>query len=224
MIPPGQRAAFVAQMADVLAVSARPPAPARPLVCCAEAGKELRAQVRPPQPLMPGTPAREDSASRRDGSAHLCCFCAPHRGWRQCRITTQRTHHDWAEAMRTLVDTYFPDAAKIVRGRDNRNPQTPAALAATFAPAAAKRIWDKLELHYTPKHGSWRNLAEPELRVVARPWLARRIPDPATLATEVAVWVAARNAAGIGRHWRFTVTDARTKLAFRDPALQPANE
>jgi hypothetical protein len=211
-------------MEDILDVYARPPDPARPLVCFDEAGKELQDHVRPPQPLAPGQVAREDSEYRRAGSANLFCWCAPHLGWRQVTVTDQRTKQDWAEAMRTLVDDYFPAAARIVLVLDNLNTHTPGALYATFPPAEAKRIRDKLEFHYTPKHGSWLNMAELELSPLSHQCLHRRIPDPATLAAEVAAWVAERNANGVRIHWTFTTTDARTKLAHLYPVPQPDDE
>jgi hypothetical protein len=211
-------------MEDILDVYARPPDPARPLVCFDEAGKELQDHVRPPQPLAPGQVAREDSEYRRAGSANLFLWCAPHLGWRQLAVTAQRTKHDWAEAMRTLVDEYFPDAARIVLVLDNLNTHTPGALYATFPPAEARRIWTKLEVHYTPKHGSWLNMAEPELSALTRQCLHRRIPDQATLATEVAAGADDRNAAGVRIHWTFTTSDARTKLAHLYPIPESDND
>jgi hypothetical protein len=125
--------------------------------------------------------------------------------------------------MRLLVDVHFPRAEKIVLVLDNLNTHTPASLYKTFPPAEAKRMWDKLELHYTPKHGSWLNIAECELSALARQCLARRLPDPATLAAEAAAWATARNIAAVRVHWQFTTADARIKLAHLYPVLQPVN-
>jgi hypothetical protein len=211
-------------MERVLSVYARPFDPARPLVCFDEAGKELQEHVRPPQPLAPGRPAREDTEYRRHGSVNLFCWCAPQLGWRQIGVTDRRTAQDWAEAMRTLVDDYFPAAERLVLVLDNLNTHTAGALYATFPPAEAKRIWDKLEVHYTPKHGSWLNMAELELSALAQQCLARRIADQATLATEVAAWTDEGNAAQVTIDWHFTTEQARCKLSHLYPIPQPDNE
>lgn len=211
----------MAAMEDILDVYARPPDPARPLVCFDEAGKELQDHARPPRPPVPGHPAREDYEYVRHGSATCLLACAPHLGWRAVAVARQRTGIEWAHAMRALVDEHFPQAERIVLVLDNLNTHTPAALYRAFPPAAAKRIWDKLELHYTPKHGSWLNIAELELSALARQCLRRRIPDDATLAAEVAAWTAHRNAARVRVHWTFTSADARTKLTHLYPVPQP---
>jgi DDE superfamily endonuclease len=212
-------------MEDILDLYRRPPDPRRPLVCFDEAGKELQAHVRPPLPLGRGHPARTDSEYRRHGSANLFLACAPHLGWRAVSVTTQRTQADWAHAMQALVAAdQFRAAERIVLVLDNLNTHTPAALYATFPPAEAKRLWDKLELHYTPKHGSWLNMAELELSALHRQCLARRIPDQATLEAEIKAWVAERNAAAVTLDWRFTTTEARTKLHHLYPVPQPDNE
>ena len=211
-------------MEDVLAVYARPVDPARPLVCFDEAGKDLKADVRPPLPVAPGVPAREDAEYARHGSANCFLAVAPHAGWRHVAVTAQRTAIDWAHAMRNLVDVHFPDADQIVLVLDNLNTHAPAALYKAFPPAEAKRIRDKLELHFTPKHGSWLNMAELELSVLARQCLARRIPDRPTLVTEIAAWVSERNAAGVTIAWHFTVADARARLTHLYPVPSPDTE
>lgn len=208
-------------MEDLLDLYQRPPDPRRPLVCFDECGKALQADVRPVLPMIPGRPARRDSEYRRQGSANLFLWYAPHLGQRQVTVTAQRTRREWAEAMRTLVDDHFPDADRLVVVLDNLNTHTPAALYHTFPPAEAKRIWDKLDLHYTPVHGSWLNIAEVELSVLARQCLRRRIPDHATLAREVTAWSAARNAAPMRVDWQFTTAKARTKLRRLYPVQQP---
>jgi hypothetical protein len=206
-------------MEDVLAVYERPADPARPLVCFDECGKALRGHTRPPQPVAPGRPARQDSEYTREGDANLFLACAPHLGWRDVRVTARRTAVDAAHALRELVDQAFPEAETIVLVTDNLNVHTPAALYATFPPAEARRIAARLEWHYTPTHGSWLNLAEIELSIVTRQCLARRIPDQATLAAECAAWVATRNAAGTPITWRFSLEVARIRLAHVYPEV-----
>jgi hypothetical protein len=217
MIPPQANAAFVAAMEDVLAVYARPADPARPLVCFDEAGKDLKAHTRSPLPAAPGRAARDDSEYARNGSRNLFLTCAPHLGWRQIRVPEHRTAIDFAQALRDLVDQAFPTAARIELVTDNLNIHRPAALYQAFPPAEAWRILERVEWHYTPTHGSWLNLAELELSVLARQCLDRRIPDQATLETEVAAWVAARNAEQVRTAWRFTKDDARQRLAWLYP-------
>jgi hypothetical protein len=221
VIPPRHDAAFAAAMEDVLAVYARPVDPARPVVCFDEAGKELTAHTRPPLPPSPGQPAREDSEYARGGQANLFLACAPHLGWRQIRVTARRAGVDFAHALRALVDQTFPAAERIVLVLDNLNTHRPAALYQAFPPAEARRILERIEWHFTPVHGSWLNLAELEWSVLSRQCLARRIPDAATLETEVASWVAARNQLRARVAWRFTVTDARVKLAHVYPIPEP---
>lgn len=220
MIPPRANAAFVAAMEDVLAVYARPVDPARPLVCFDEAGKDLKAHTRPPQPVIPGQPAREDSEYARNGSRNLFLACAPHLGWRQMAVTAHRTAIDFASALRDLVDAQFPAAERIVLVLDHLNTHIPASLYAAFPPAEAWRILERLEWHDTPTHGSWLNIAELEWSVLARQCLARRIPDQATLEAEVRAWVADRNAERVRPEWRFTKEEARTRL----PWLYPCHE
>ena len=220
MIPPRANAAFVAAMEDILAVYARPVDPRRPLVCFDEAGKDLKAHTRPPQPAIPGHSARADSEYARNGSRNLFLACAPHLGWRQIAVTERRTAIDFAYALRELVDQQFPAAECIVLVLDHLNTHIPAALYQAFPPTEAWRILARLEWHYTPTHGSWLNMAELEWSVLSRQCLARRIPDQATLETEVSTWVADRNAEGVTTAWRFTKEEARTRL----PWLYPCHE
>jgi hypothetical protein len=217
VIPPALSAALVAAMEDILAVYRRPPDPARPLVCFDESGKALRGHRRPPPPVAPGTPAREDPTNDRAGAANLVLAGAPHLGWRQLQVTAQRTAVDFAHAVRELVDQTFPDAERIVLVTDNRNTHTPAAFSQTFPAPEARRIVERLEWHYTPLHGSWLNMAELELSALARQCLTRRIPDQPTLATDVAAWVARRNHAQVGIAWRFGIAEARVTLAHCYP-------
>ena len=220
MIPPEHNARFAAGMEDILTGYARPPDPARPLICFDEAGKELRRQTRPPRPLAPGQPRREDTEYERHGSANLFVLCAPHLGWRHITITEQRTALDFARMVRALVDVHFPAAERIVLILDNLNTHTPAALYQAFPPDEAWRLLQKLEGHFTPIHGSWLNIAELEWSALQRQCLNRRIPDRPTLETEVAAWVAARNQARTPVAWRFSVADARESLAHVYPIPQ----
>ena len=204
-------------MEDVLAVYARPVDPSRPLVCFDESGKDLKAHTRPPQGAVPGQPAREDSEYARNGSRNLFLAYAPHLGWRHLAVTSRRTALDFAHAIRELVDVHFPEADGIVLVLDNLNTHSPAALYAAFPPIEAWRLLQKLEWHYTPTHGSWLNMAELEWSVLSRQCLHRRIPDAATLESEVAAWVAERNAAHVTVDWHFTKEDARQRLHWLYP-------
>jgi hypothetical protein len=208
-------------MEDVLGLYARPPDPARPLVCFDEGSKELHGEVRDPLPMIPGHALRSDNEYERHGTANLFLWCAPLRGQRGVTVTERRTRIDWAHAVRDLVDVAFPDAERIVLVLDNLDTHDPASLYLAFPPAEAKRLWDKLEVHHTPRHGSWLNVAEIELSALGRQCLDRRIADRATLAAEVAAWVAERNAAAVTVAWQFTTDDARTKLSHLYPVLTP---
>ena len=218
-MPPRRNAGFAARMEDVLEVYSRPPDAARPLVCCDETGKDLKIHKRPPRRAVPGRPAREHTEDERNGSANLFLACAPHLGWRQVRVTAQRTAVDAAHALRDLVGATFPEAERIVLVTDNLNVHTPAALYETFPAAEARRIAARIEWHDTPTHGSWLNMAESERSVLTRQCLARRIPDPATLAAECAAWVERRNAAATPITWRFTLELARIRLAHVYPEV-----
>jgi hypothetical protein len=211
----------VARMEDVLDAYARPPDPARPLVCFDEGSKELHGEVRPPLPAIPGHPARSDTEYERHGTASLWLWCAPLLGKRGVTVTARRTRLDFAAAIRDLVAVQFPDADRIVLVLDNLNAHDPASRSLAFPPAEAERLWDKPEVHHTPKHGRRLNVAEIELSALGRQCLARRIADRATLAAEVAAWVAERNAAAVTVDWPFTTDDARTKLKHLYPVLQP---
>ncbi len=206
-------------MEDVLEVYQRPYDPLRPVICLDEISKQLLADTRDPLPLQPGQPERADYEYERHGTANLFLCCEPLRGWRQAMVTARRTKPDWAQAIKELVDVHYPEAERIVLVLDNLNTHTPGALYEAFPPAEAKRLADKLELHYTPKHGSWLNIAEIELSVLSRQCLNRRIPDQVTLAHEVAAWVAHRNATGGRVDWRFTTDDARIKLKRLYPSI-----
>lgn len=207
-------------MEDVLDVYCRPYDPTRPQVCMDEVSKQLLRDVREPVPPAPGQPARVDYEYERAGVVNLFLFCEPLAGQRWVDVTERRTKADWAHQIKHLVDVRYPDAERIVLVMDNLNTHSPASLYEFFPPAEAKRLADKLEIHQTPKHGSWLNIAEIELSVLSRQCLDRRVPDADTLATEVAAWEARRNATGTPVNWRFTTDDARIKLRRLYPSLQ----
>ena len=206
-------------MEDVLAVYSRPYDPRRPQICMDETNKQLLRDVRAPLPPAPGHAARVDYEYERAGVVNVFLFCEPLQGRRWVDVTAHRTKVDWAHQIQDLVDGRYPDAEKIVLVLDNLNTHTPAALYDAFPPAEAQRLADKLEIHYTPKHGSWLNMAEIELSVLGRQCLDRRVPDAATLQAEVAAWQARRNAAGAPVNWRFTTADARIKLKRLYPSV-----
>lgn len=220
MLPPKANAGFVAAMEDVLDVYARPYDPKRPQVCIDEGGKQLLGDVRPPLPVRPGTPRREDYEYQRQGMANLFMVFEPLAGIRQVAVTERKTNQDFARLIRRLVDEWYPQAEKIVLVLDNLSTHSPAALYETFAPAESRRLVERLEIHYTPKHASWLNVAEMELSVLARQCLDRRIPDWETLCREVAAWVARRNAAVMKVDWQFTTADARVKLKRLYPTIE----
>jgi DDE superfamily endonuclease len=199
-------------MEDVLDLDEAPADPERPLGCFDEMPDQLLSEPRPAQPAQPGQVARQDYEYGREGTANLFVHFAPRRGWRHVAVTARRTKADFAEQMRALVDEHFPDARRIRVVLDNLSTHTGAALDETFAPAEAWRIWRKLEVHYTPRHGSWLNQAEIELSVRSGQCLDRRIGDRATLARAIAAWEQQRNQAQATVHWRFTTAQARVKL------------
>jgi hypothetical protein len=220
VIPPKANAAFVAAMEDVLEVYSRPYDPKRPQVCLDEGGKQLIGEARPPLPMRPGRPRREDYEYRRNGTANLFMIFEPLRGWRHVEVTERKTNRDFAMIIRRLVDEWYPEAERIVLVMDNLSTHAAAALYETFAPAEARRLWSKLEVHYTPKHGSWLDMAETELSVLARQCLDRRIDDEVGLIREVAAWEGDRNRAGVKVDWRFTTADARIKLKRLYPTIE----
>jgi hypothetical protein len=207
-------------MEDVLDVYERPYDPARPVVCLDETSRQLLAEARPPLPPAPGRPARHDPEYVRGGVANLFLVTEPLRGWRAVLVSQQRTRLDFARCVRELADVHYPAAERIVLVMDQLNTHSPASLYAAFPPAEAKRLADKLEVHHTPKHGSWLNVAEIELAVLQRQCLRRRCGDRAALEAAVAAWAARRNAAGAAIDWRFTTADARTKLRRLYPAFE----
>jgi hypothetical protein len=209
-------------MEEVLDVYARPVDPDRPLVCLDEASKELHGQTVLPTPAAPGQLAREDYTYTHGGLSAFFLLCAPHLGWREMRLTGRRTAADFAHVIRYLVDEAFPAATQIVLVLDNLNTHAARALYQTFPAPEARRLWRKLEVHYTPKHASWLNVAECELSALARQCLHRRIPTEAALEAELRAWTTARNATATRVRWHFTTDDARIKLQHLYPILEPS--
>jgi hypothetical protein len=208
-------------MEDTLEVYQRPYDAQRPLVCFDEGTKQLVQEVRTPLPAAPGRPERIDYEYERHGTGNLFMMCEPLAGRREVLVTERRTAVDYAEAIQHLVDVSYPSAEKIVLMQDNLNTHKLASLYEAFPPEEARRLINKLEVHYTPKHGSWLNMAEIELGVVRGQCLDRRIPDFPTLTSEVAAWQCARNAAQVKVDWQFTTADARVKLTRLYPILEP---
>lgn len=199
-------------MEDVLDVYAVPYDPQRPQVCFDEKMIQLIVQTRRPLPPKPGCPERFDYEYRRNGTRNLFVFFQPLAGWRHIKVTEQRTKIDFAHCMQYLVDELFPEADVVVVVLDQLNTHTPAALYEAFEPKEAKRILNRLELHYTPKHGSWLNMVEIEIGVLLEQCLHDYIPDEDTLRPEIAAWEASRNEQQATVHWRFSTSDARVKL------------
>ena len=206
-------------MEDVLDVYHRPYDPRRPQICMDETSKQLLGETRTPLPTQPGRPARIDYEYVRHGVRNLFLWVEPLTGRRHVQVTERRTKQDWARFIRDLVDVRYPEAERVVLVLDNLNTHVAAALYETFPPAEARRVLARLELHYTPVHGSWLNMAEIELSVLARQCLNRRIPDAETLAAEVAAWETRRNTRQTPIAWRFTTADARIKLRHLYPSL-----
>jgi DDE superfamily endonuclease len=220
VIPPHANAEFVCAMEDVLEVDTRPYAPQRPQVCIDETSKQLVAETRAPLPASPGQPERVDYEYERQGTANLFMVFEPLAGPRRVKVTERRTAVDFAHLLQAVVDVQYPQADKIVLVMDNLNTPKLASLYEAFAPAEARRLLERLEIHYTPKHGSWLNMAETERSVLATQCLARRIPNSTTLTQEVAAWERQRNAAQCRVNWRFTTPDARIKLKRLYPSIQ----
>ena len=206
-------------MEDVLELYTEPYDPHRPTVTFDETSRQLIAETRAPVPARPGQLRRYDYEYQRNGTRNLFLVCEPQAGWRHIEVTRQRTMHDFAHQMRWLVDDRYPDAKVIRVVLDHLNTHRPAALYETFAPAEARRILQKLEFHYTPKHASWLNMAELELSMVSRQCLAGRIPDEDTLKRELTAYENRRNAAHATIQWHFTVQKARSKLHRLYPSI-----
>jgi hypothetical protein len=206
-------------MEDVLEVYRRPYDPLRPVLCMDESTKQLLAEVHAPRPGQVGAVERYDYEYRRNGVATLFLAFEPLAGWRQVRVTQRRTRKDWAWFIKDLLDERYAQAERIVLVMDNLNTHSGASLYETFAPEEALRLLRRLEIHYTPKHGSWLNMAEGEFSVLGQQCLDRRIASSELLAKETAAWEAQRNQAAIGANWKFTTEDARVKLRKLYPSF-----
>jgi len=215
---------FVARMEDVLALYAEEPDERRPVVCFDETPRQLIGEERVPTRAEPGKRARYDYEYVRNGTANVFMFVDVNRPWRHAKVTDRRACVDFAECMQDLVDVHYPHAERIRVVLDNLSAHTPSALYQRFAPAEARRILERLEFHYTPKHASWLNMVEIEIGVMVAQCLDRRIPDKATLISEVANWQRRRNAERARINWMFTIERARDKLgrAYPVPARNPA--
>jgi hypothetical protein len=221
VIPPQANAAFVYHLEDVLSVYQRPYDPRYPVVCFDETSKQLVTETQVPLPMESGQPERYDYEYERNGVRNLFMVVEPLAGWRHVAVTERRTKQDYAYQMKYLVDERYPDAEWVTVVQDQLNTHVPSALYETFEPQEAKRILDKLEFHYTPVHGSWLNMAETELSVLARQCLARRIPDVEGLQREILAWEEHRNTQLRTIDWQFTTDDARIKLKRLYPSFKP---
>jgi len=219
VIPPEANAEFVCQMEEVLQLYTSAYDPDYPLVCFDESSKQLISETRKPISAEPGQTERFDYEYQREGVCNLFMFFEPLTGWRHVEVTDQRTQIDYAQQMKYLVDERYPQAQKIKIVQDNLNTHIGASLYKAFIPAVARRILDKLEFHYTPKHGSWLNMAEIELSVLTRQCLDRRIPQKDVLKEEVAAWEKRRNQISSKADWQFTTEDARIKLKRLYPSI-----
>ncbi len=218
-IPPTANAAFVCAMEDILEVYKRPYNSDEPLICMDETAKQLTKEIRRPEYIKPGKIARFDYEYERNGVCNLFMFYEPFGGKRYISITERRTKIDWAYQIKELLDIHYPDVNKVVLVMDNLNTHTGASLYEAFPPQEARRLLERLEIHYTPKHGSWLNIAEIELRVLTGQCFNRRIPDIQTLAKEINQWQNQRNFIEAKVDWRFTTNAARIKLKRLYPTL-----
>jgi hypothetical protein len=218
-IPPGASAEFVCHMEDVLAVYHRPHDPKRPVVCLDETFKQLIGEVRESLPPRAGSPAKFDSVYARNGVASVFMAFEPLAGWRHAEVTDGRTARDWAHVVKALVDgPRYKDADKLVLVMDQLNTHTASSLYAAFPPDEARRLADRLEIHHTPKHGSWLDMAEIELSAMSRD-LPDRVGDHAAFVAHVAAWEKRRNDSGVKADWQFTTADARVKLRKLYPTI-----
>lgn len=222
-IPPKQDAAFVCAMENVLAVYKRPIDANFPVICMDESSVQCIKEVREPLPAKAGSPERYDAEYERNGVAHLIQFSAPFIGWRRIEVTDNHATKEWAKGVRKLVEEDFPEAKHITLVMDNLSTHTGASLYKSFEPQIARFLLEKLEFVYTPKHGSWLNMAECEFSVLSRQCLSRRLPDIDTVRSEVNAWTVSRNQAKGTINWRFTTEDARIKLKQLYPITATGN-
>jgi hypothetical protein len=220
VIPPKQNAAFVANMEDVLEIYKMPYNPAIPVICMDEQPTQLIKETRTKMAVEPGKPERVDYEYERNGTAANFMFTEPLGSWRKVNVRQQKTSMDWAHEIKELLDQDYPQVQKIVLVCDNLNTHKVASLYEAFQPQEALRLARRLELHYTPKHGSWLNVAEIELSVFTKQCLDRRIPDRTALQQEAKAWYRKRNANQKAVDWQFTTNDARVKLKKLYPQIQ----
>lgn len=206
-------------MEDVLEVYKRPYDPKRPVVCMDEMPRQLIREVRQPLPVEAGKPARYDYHYKREGVVNLFMFFEPLAGWRTVMIRDRRTKTDWACCMRTLLEEHYPEAEKVVLVMDNLNTHTPSSFYEAFDPKTARRLAGRLEIHYTPEHGSWLNMAEIENSALAKQCLSRRIPEKAVMVEEATAWQKERNEMGASVDWQFQTKNARIKLKRLYPSI-----
>lgn len=211
-IPPKQNAAFVANMEDVLDVYQREYDESCPVICMDEKPYQLLDESRNPIPMKPGKVERYDSEYVRHGTCSIFIFTEPLKGWRNVSVSERRTKKDWARHIEELLDVHYPDAPKVCLVIDNLNTHTISSLYEAFPPNKARALARRLEIHYTPKHGSWLNIAEIELSVMASQCLGRRIPNMASLSAELKAWNIGRNEISLCVNWQFRTDDARIKL------------
>jgi hypothetical protein len=207
-------------MEDVLEVYKRPYDPRRPVVCLDETSKQLIGEVASPVPAAPGRVAHYDYEYVRNGVANIFMICEPLAGQRDVEVTDRRTRKDYALCLAKIADQMYPDAEMIVLVQDNLNTHSPASLYEAFEPAEARRLMNRFEVHYTPKHGSWLDMAEIELGVLGRQCLAQRIDNVHDLRRQVQAWEVARDTAATKVNWQFTTADARIKLRKLYPSIE----
>lgn len=207
-------------MEDILHVYQRPYDPQVPVICMDEASKQLISEVAIPLPTKPRQVKRVDYEYARQGVCNLFILCEPLRGWRHVNRTQRRTKRDWALCIRELLEVHYPQVSRLCLVLDNLNTHTGSSLYEAFPPAEARRLLDRLEFHYTPKHASWLNMAEIEIGVLNRQCLNRRIDNEPVMEQEVAAWEARRNEDGIKLHWTFTIAVARAKLHKLYPSIE----
>jgi DDE superfamily endonuclease len=219
-VPPKADAEYVWRMEDVIATYLLPYDRNYPVVCFDEASKQLFGEVRGPLPARAGSRAKQDYEYERKGVCNQLMMCEPLRGWRHVRVSRRRTRKDYAACLRELVQEHYPKARKIRLVQDNLNTHDGASLYEAFPPEQARRILERIEWHYTPKHGSWLNMAETEIRIMNGQCLDRRMESQDRIAREVAAWERKRNARQVHIHWTFTVAAARRKLHKLYPSIE----
>jgi hypothetical protein len=219
-VPPEADAEYVWRMEDVIQTYLLPYDPKYPVVCFDEACKQLVGEVRPAQRTQPGKAARIDYEYERKGVCHHLMLCEPLRGWRHVKVTERRTRRDYAECIRELVDIHYPRAKQIRLVQDNLNTHDGASLYEAWEPPEARRVLDRIDFQYTPKHGSWLNRAETEINIMNSQCLAPRLESQSLIATEVAAWERRRDIAEARMHWTFTHAAARRKLRKVYPAIE----